>query len=137
MYLTAHRVISQDHRRQAVNSFYYIHGYDWEPDRLNLFLPENNPGTLLDDMILLSPGGNTVRSYLDIVAPDNTAISTILKSFNELLSGQAPDRFPFVCVVSNVWYRFGIEIGIIPAWQQEIRLLFQNAVNLLSQNLTT
>jgi len=135
MYVTAHRVLSPDRARQAINAFYYIHNRDWAENEVMHFLPDSNHGTLMDDMIQLSPPGNTVRSYLDIVAPDSIRTSILVSSFEELLDGLVPDKCSFVRTIGNVWFRFGIELGLAPAWRQEIEILFQHAIALASRHM--
>jgi hypothetical protein len=70
MYLTAQHVVAPATRREGVNAFFYRHmGQAWEllspPD-----VPQGNPGILQASAISVAPAGNRVRSYLDIVAPD-------------------------------------------------------------------
>ena len=70
MYLTAHHVASRATQREGVNTFLYLHaGQAWEhlsPSDV----PSHNPGTLFAQSISVRPPGNRVRSYLDIVVPD-------------------------------------------------------------------
>lgn len=76
MYATAQRVRSEE-GREGVNGFLHLHGEDfpWPPEPWRL--PEQEPGDQVGEYIEVPPGGNTVRSYLDVLAPDGTPASEI------------------------------------------------------------
>jgi hypothetical protein len=49
----------------------YLHvGQQWE-QLAPLDVPQQNPGALQAQSISVAPPGNRIRSYLDIVAPDD------------------------------------------------------------------
>jgi hypothetical protein len=69
VYLTSHHVASPSSGHEGVNTFLYLHGsYTWTV--LPPGVPDQNPGTLTAQSISVRPPGNRVRSYLDIIAPD-------------------------------------------------------------------
>ena len=135
MYLTAQRVLAPDGKRQAINSFFYLHHCEWRPSQAASFRPESNPGTLVDDAIELSPPGNRVRSYLDVVAPDGTSPAALAHSFEKLVTGGGPLKFPLEMSVGRVWFRFDTERTIRPAWRHELRTLFRHALAVASPHL--
>ena len=113
MFLTAHRVVSPATHRSGINAFLYRHGeatpVDWtNPDPT--IVSEAYPGVLVSDDVEIVPGGNLVRSYLDVVAHDPTPPSSI---------SRALDRFRASALGSNpallrgeVGIRFGTEMGL-------------------------
>src|SRR5262245_46590782 len=71
MYLTAHLVRSQD-GAEGINAFLHLHGAEflWPDDAVAL--ADTHPGTTVLRQTSVPPGGNHVRAYLDILAPDRT-----------------------------------------------------------------
>lgn len=115
MYLTAHRVVSPTTGRTGINAFHYRHGEVPEVDWTNPdpgVIPETEPGNLISDDVEVAPGGNLVRSYLDVVAHDSTAIHAItqaLDQFRESALGSVPAVLRGV-----VGIRFSAEAGLAP-----------------------
>jgi len=71
MLLTAQRIQSPSSGQHGVNVYQYLHGtYHWQRVP-NEFLPDANPGELVEMWPALAPGGNRVLSFLDFVAPDD------------------------------------------------------------------
>src|SRR3954462_1881712 len=87
MYVTAHLVKSRD-QREGINAFVHLHGatFQW-PDDASL-LPDTTPGRTVLRQTDPPPGGNDVRAYLDILAPDDTPrgeIERALSAFSHAL----------------------------------------------------
>ena len=83
MLLTAQRVVSPQGQR-GVNVYQYLHGpYVW-PRVPSEFLPDVNPGELVNQWLEVAPGSNGIVSLLDIVTPDETAISDICQRLASL-----------------------------------------------------
>ena len=85
MLLTAQRVTAPAGKRTGVNAFRYEHGsaasgVDWNNLSRETIpqLAGAVPARLVAESIELAPGGNSVNSYLDVLAPDHTAPSVIL-----------------------------------------------------------
>ena len=135
MYLTSHRVVSPSKRREGVNSFYYLHGHEWNPEQSDDFLPDINPGVLRDDAIQVSPPGNRVRSYLDIVGPDSLTLSELNRFLDGILCGPPPGRLPFSRVAERIWCRFYADTGLAQVWRQELRVLFQHVMALAARHM--
>ena len=92
MYLAAHRVVSPVTGAEGINAFAYGHGpYVWHG--APPFTPEENPGTLFESSIepQVAPPGNRVRSYLDVLTPDETPRITVERALQHLLGGVAAD----------------------------------------------
>jgi len=132
MYATAHRVVSPTTGDEGINAFHYLHGYEWDgaPDE---FLPDKNPGTLLDESVAVPPPGNWVRSYLDVVAPDGTAPGEIARALAQA-SRTAPASFPAVWTSGRLWFRFGLERALLPVWRHELSLLLENVTTVLARS---
>ncbi len=126
MLLTAQRVLSPS-GQEGVNAFCHLHGpYDWiePPDGI----PDTNPGECVNERIAVAPGGNRVRSYLDIIAPDDTATSEILATVRHFLAHVQESPLPWVETVGRCTFRFGLELGIEEQWTVEFVMLLEAAV---------
>lgn len=76
MLLTAQRVVSP-HGARGVNVYQYLHGPHGWARVTDGFLPDVNPGELVNQWLEVSPGSNRILSFLDVVAPDGAALSNI------------------------------------------------------------
>jgi hypothetical protein len=133
MFLTAHRVYSPRSGRAGINTFSYRHGEDPSIDWTNpdpVAVSEGAPGVLVSDAIEVAPGGNLVRSYVDVVAHDDTSFSAIedaLKSARARVHGALP-----IVTRGRVGVRFGAELGLAEdAWGSEFDELGARALSLL------
>ncbi|MBF0441903.1 MAG: hypothetical protein HQK54_08375 [Oligoflexales bacterium] len=133
MYLTAHRVISPA-KQEGINSFIHCHGstgIDWYGDVSKL--PENNPGHLLKKNIAIPPGGNRVRSFLDVLCSDaagvNKIVATLIKFREELTQRHNPTLYSH----SGITIRFGVEDGLMLQRENEFDQLYAVATTLLME----
>jgi hypothetical protein len=69
MYVTAQRVRSAG-GSVGINAFLYLHGAGGIPECDIDELVARPPGSRQHQLVTLQPGGNTVDSYLDVIAPD-------------------------------------------------------------------
>lgn len=109
MLLTAQRVISPT-RTTGVNVYHFLHGsYVWMrvPDD---FLPDTNPGELVDEWLEVPPGENQVASYLDVVLPDETSSTDVLQCLASLKHVVHPIEPQTVVYWDPYWIRFGTTI---------------------------
>lgn len=87
MYLTAHHVWSRQLDRAAVHAFHYRHagtpGVTWHPPDIARIADES-PGELIASSVVLPPGGNEVRSYLDVAWPDETPFDEVIAAVAHL-----------------------------------------------------
>jgi hypothetical protein len=124
MYLTAQRVRSSG-GAEGVNAFQYAHGsYAWQglpPEGI----PDKNPGTLVAQTLVVPPPGNRVRSYLDVVAPDETSWSEIRPAFITFVSEAERRPFPWIGVSGRSFFRIGMEQALAKQWQREIADLYR------------
>lgn len=137
MYITAHRVVNRD-GVEAIHTFLHKHGehFQWPQDPWNL--PEREPGELLWENAKLQQGGNRVRSYLDVIAPDTTTARELDAALTALWaelaaedlgpqgsSGPDGDRLPNPVVFRHrhVVLRFGVELVLVGARAQEMAQL--------------
>jgi hypothetical protein len=126
MYLTAQHVRSAA-GEDGINAFFYQHGaYAWQglPPH---GIPDQNPGTLAAQTIIIPPPGNRVRSYLDIVAPDEAHWSEIRPAFITFVSEAQRDPLPWVGVSGRVFLRLGMERTLARQWQRELADLYRAA----------
>lgn len=115
MYLTAQRVVARD-KKSGINVFLHMHK-DIELPALNsptaiTLVAEEKTGTIVDENCVVPPGGNHVKSYLDIVANDNIAQEFIENSIKNARSKIASVALPFQEIIDSVGIRFGAEIGL-------------------------
>ncbi|MBC7541292.1 MAG: hypothetical protein H7338_01025 [Candidatus Sericytochromatia bacterium] len=130
MYLTAQRVVSSQNVG-GINS--YLSSDDPFIAR-NTLDPNvaNHLGQVQLKSEELSPGGNRVRSYLDIVAPETATISAIEAAFEHLLTSIAPDDFRAneIMLGDKVLFRFGLDQALARSWRRELKELFDRAMAL-------
>jgi len=134
MYLAAHRVVSPVTGAEGINAFAYGHGpYVWRG--APPFTPEENPGTLFESSIepQVAPPGNRVRSYLDLLTPDETPRITVERALQHLVGSPPPAGLPAMAVVGPCWFRFSMEERLAPTWREELVALFARAVELMGR----
>jgi len=122
MYVTAHRVRTP-HLVEGINAYLYVHGAQaWHapPD------PELDPGALVHSMLTVEDvGGNEVRSFLDIVAPNEMWWSDIRQALMQLIGAMQHQPLPWQGVVGACRFRIGMDLLLARTWQQELTHLFQ------------
>lgn len=87
-----------------------------------------NPGEPANQSVELTPGGNRVRSYLDIVAPDETPTSEILGAVQHFVAAMREQPLPWGLTVGRCTIRFGLELGLEQHWAEEFRRLVEAAM---------
>jgi hypothetical protein len=124
MYVVAQRVRAPG-GAEGVNAFYYTHGpFTWEglpPEGI----PDAEPGELQGSVIKVPPPGNQVRSYLDIVAPDDTPWMEIYRAFNTFVTLSQRQTLPWVGVQGRCLFRIGLERALANHWQGEVAQLYR------------
>lgn len=126
MYLTSHHVVSPTSGQEGVNTFLYLHGpYVWTEPPAEI--PDENPGTLAAQSISVRPPGNRVRSYLDIVAPDETRWEDVRAGLIRFVGTSQRSPFPWAGRQGKCSFRLGMELAIAPEWQKEIAVLYRAA----------
>jgi len=127
MYLTAQRVQRPSTHEEAIHAFYYMHGpCVWDglpPDGI----PDENRGELASSAIALSPPGNSVRSYLDITAPDETLWTEIRPALVAFVSEAQAGEMPWGGVVGRCFFRISMEAALAADWQRELMELYTAA----------
>ena len=118
MYLTAHRVESPNRAKRGINATLYLHdspedrSLDWSHPNV-AEISEARPGRFVAEDNELKPGGNTVASYLDIIAPDGTADDLICESLSQfepsIGSAALPITAQFGPIVIRFYARYGLQ----------------------------
>lgn len=125
MYLSAHHVIATRTGLEGVNAFLYSHGpYTWN-GLPPAGIPDQDPGVLINAHISVPPPGNRVRSYLDVVAPDDTQASEIRQSFITFVSQVQLQPFSWVGLVGRCMFRIGMDQSLTNQWRREIAQLYR------------
>lgn len=126
MYLTSHHVLAPETQNEGINAFLYSHGpMTWEmppPD-----IPDQNPGKLVAQSISIRPPGNNVRSYLDIVAPDEARWEEVRTALMDFVGRSQGSQLPWVGRSGRCFFRLGMEIGLAREWQKELAVLYRSA----------
>lgn len=105
MIVVAQRVESTGpppHRR-GINTYLYTHGAVLWPADPGVML--NTPVVLKDTHVTVHRGGNRIRSYLDVVAPDPTQLSDVLRNASMFIS-EPPLAGPIYFDGEHVAFRF-------------------------------
>lgn len=130
MYIAVHRVTSNMLRHDGINAFLYHHGgliwRGWPR-----FLPETNPGTLQLQSVEVRPGNNPVRSYLDILTPDDTRPDDLLSSYRRLMESEMYLRAPQGILIGSCWFRHDLEMSLYRWLDREMSVLFLHAYRIL------
>jgi len=122
MYLTAQRVVSPSTGREGINAYYYLHvigGWISPPE------PERDPGTLIRMLISVEPPGNRIRSWLDIVAPDEALLTDLRYALMTFISTNQRSPLPWEQRMGSTLLRFGAEAALAHEWHHEIADLFR------------
>ncbi len=116
-----------------MNAFLYSHGArTWTARPTDI--PDKEPGTLLVNHIEVLPPGNNVRSYLDIVAPDETPWGEVRIALMDFVGQCQPQPLPWVAQSGRCWFRLNMELGLAHQWHQELSLLYREAQSLRLAN---
>lgn len=135
MYLTAQRVRARD-GAEGVNVFLHRHGaepipdFDWSrPDLPRI--ADFHPGEPVAQSTGRPPGGNTVRSYLDVVCAEGTPRHELDRALSEFeaeltrIDPLEPRQYGPVAV------RLGLELGLAGQAGEELRRLREAALLVL------
>jgi len=141
VYVTAHHVVSQA-GAAGINGFLHRHGADfpWPADtRAVALLPSEAPGDEVSrpGHVAVPPGGNSVRSYLDLLAPDGTDIAELLSALREA-EATVEEQLDTEWVVARgaVVLVFGVEGSLASARRGEFKRLATEVESLLVGGLT-
>lgn len=117
MLLSAQRVRSR-HGVTGINVYVYRHPPGaWDPSSLEAL--ERGAGLELQELEV-PPGGNDVRSYLDLFAPEGTSSSELARVTAVIRSGPDPSSFPAVFEDGPIVIRLGLVFGLVPSWRNEL-----------------
>ncbi|MGK3993772.1 hypothetical protein [Sorangium sp. So ce1024] len=136
MYLTAQRVVSAAPPREGINAFLSLHGEEeaaainWDSPRVEL-VAEELPGVLVYRDCDLRPGGNRVRSFLDVAVRDQADCARVQAALDEFRRRLASTALPFVDVIDGVGIRFSAEPSLEPGRLDEYGLLQNRILRLL------
>lgn len=131
MLLTAQRVQNLA-GLEGINAFCNLHGpYIWfgEPPA---GIPDVIPGMRVNEIVRIAPGGNRVRSYLDIVAPDETPTAEILAAVRRFVAVVRAGPLPWAATVGRCTFRFGLDLGLEQQWAAEFQQLLEAALSIRS-----
>ena len=122
MYATAQRVRASD-GAEGVNGYLYRHGpgFPWPADPTPL--ADEDPGTLEAREEAVPPGGNRVRSYLDVLASDATEMAEIRGVFETFRQNLQEFPNPAVFRMGGVTLRYGVEIALEDRWNEALEEL--------------
>lgn len=125
MYVTAHRV-RDPLLQEGINAYLYMHGsYVWEPSAAPP-LPAEDPGTLVNTLLSIDVnGGNVVRSYLDIVGPDEFFWPQLRPRFMQFVGEMQRTRFPWSRAIGECLFQVGMDNQFARVWKHEIANLYR------------
>jgi hypothetical protein len=124
IYLTAQRVVSPRGLGQGVNSFRYQQHRAPIPGASLLGSIDRDPGTLTSRSVVLPPPGNNVRSYVDIVVPDDATEDQLAEWIEDFIRSVLPDQpMPWSRETGHHAIRFLCERSLALVWDQEVRFL--------------
>jgi len=125
MYVTAQRVRTPS-SEEGINAYLYVHGSSRWPEPPE---PEAHPGSLANMVLTVDAvGGNHVRSYLDIIGPDEVFWPTIKSLLIRFVKTMHLKPFPWRLVVGPCLFRIGMELPLARNWRDEVDLLYRACV---------
>lgn len=127
MYLAAQRVRAPS-GKEGINAFFYRHGRVWLGNPPDDVLPEQDPGELVSMQLEIQPSGNRVRSYLDLVAPDETPSVQLVRLTRDLMRNADLHPLPWGIVIGDCLVRFGLDEALLPNWNAELGALLRAAL---------
>jgi hypothetical protein len=117
MLLSAQRVLSRQ-GVSGVNAYAYRHpAGTWSTADLTTL--ESSAVLVMQDLEV-PPGGNAVRSYVDIFAPDGAGPAEIAAWVQRLRTGPEHGEFPIELREGDLALRFGLVFGLVSTWQREL-----------------
>ena len=119
MFLTAQHVRAVT-GAEGINAFCRLHGaHEWtEP------CPPDLPrGELVNQASSIPPGGNSVRSYVDVIAPDETSTQELCNAVVRFIEQSRGHTLPWMASIGRCAFRFGVEGGLHARWPEEFRQL--------------
>ncbi len=135
MYLTSHHVLAPSSQHEGINSFLYLHGsYTWQEPPPGI--PDQNLGTLAAQSISLRPPGNRIRSYLDIVAPDEARWDEVRIEMMDFVGKSQRNPLPWAGQSGRCYFRLGMELRLAQQWQKELAILYRASQALRIANPT-
>jgi len=63
-------------------------------------------------VVAIRPGGNQVRTYLDLLAPDSTTPDEIDDALNALMKDLDQRKNPTLFELGDITMRFGVELAL-------------------------
>lgn len=132
MYLAAQHVVSPG-GSAGINAFHYQHGPRVWQGLPPPGIPDLDPGTLVNQSVVVEPPGNRVRSYLDVIAPDGTPTAEIRQAFIGFLSEAQSSPLPWAGVSGPCLFRISMERTLIGHWQREVVHLYDAVCRLLKE----
>ena len=133
MYVTAHLVRSRE-GDEGINAFLHLHGAGFTWPENPAPLADTTPGALVIRRTDIPPGGNRVRSHLDVLAPDGTTRQEIQGALTGLSRDLRERRNPTVFSLGSVTIRFGVDIGLEGLRSQHLDMLAPVALGLVDQS---
>jgi hypothetical protein len=105
---------------EGINTFCRVHGPKEWPET---FPPDLPRGELVNQAISIPPGGNRVRSYLDVTAPDEISTQEIRNAVVPFIAQSRGHALPWAGKIGRCTFRFGVETGLHASWPDELRQL--------------
>jgi len=119
MILTAQHVRAST-GEEGINAFCRLQGpHEWADLSSGDLAEDLAAGELVNQAIVLQPGGNDVRSYLDVIAPDETPTQEIRHAVVLFVDRSRGRTLPWMETVGRCTFRFGVEQGLHASWPEE------------------
>lgn len=84
----------------------------------------------------IQPSGNRVRSYLDLVAPDETPSVQLARWTRDLMRNADLHPLPWGIVIGDGLVRFGLDEALLPNWNAELGALLRAALHTRRESRT-
>jgi hypothetical protein len=115
---------------EGINAFCRMHGpRGWTDSTSGDPAGDLAAGELVNQAISIPPGGNEVRSYLDVIAPDETTTQELRSAVVLFVDRSRGRTLPWAETIGRCTFRFGVEQALHASWPEEFRQLLLSALS--------
>ncbi len=125
MFISALRVRSPDGASEGINTYLYrSERVEWDSTDPKAVL-EQAAGELVRLFPEVRPGGNEVRTYLDLAIPDDSTPDEVRAAFERFWNAHRHTPVPWLEKTGRIALLYNSEIRLSPVGEIESRKLFE------------
>ncbi len=90
-------------------------------------IPYGNPGTLVNESLVVPPPGNRVRGYLDVAAPDETGWDEIRQNLVSFVATLQGESLPWEGIHGRCFFKLEFDHDLASNWRAALASLIEAA----------